>query len=135
MKKFLTAMATILAVVVMALTLAGCSDKSGSIKKAFEKEGFEVSAVKAEDSELLKEILTDEQEKDIDKYEVFSCLKKNGLLDTQSATIIKFPSKDEIIKAIGQEKYDKAVESGLINGNCYLLLPLGKDVVNIFKNA
>lgn len=137
MKKFLTAMATILTVVVMALTLAGCSDKAGSIKKAFEKEGYTVSAIKAEDSEWLQSHLSDEDKKDIDKYEVFTCTKKDGLLSA-SATVIKFPSKDKLAETVGQSTYDSAVESGLVNGNCYLVLPLGLDakgIIEIFKNA
>lgn len=136
MKKFFAAMATVLAVVVMAFTLAACSDASGNVKKAFEKEGFTVTAIKAEDSELLMDLLNDEQKKDVSKYEVIY-LEKQGstILGNQSATVIKFPSKDTIIESIGQDAYDKAVEGGLINKNCYLLLPLGKDVVNIFKNA
>ncbi|MDE7163182.1 MAG: hypothetical protein K2O44_03780 [Clostridia bacterium] len=130
MKKFLTAMATVLAVVVMAFTLAACSDASGSIKKAFEKEGYTVTAIKAEDSKALMSLLDDEQKKDASKYEVFTCTKS-----LQSATVVKFPSKNDIIDVIGQDAYDKAVDGGLINKNCYLLVPLGVDVINIFKNA
>lgn len=137
MKKFLTALTAILAVVVMAFALAACSgDKSGSIKKAFEKDGYEITVIKPEDSDLLKGMLSEEQQKDLSKYEVFTCVKKNTLgLPVHSATVFKFPSKDDIIEAAGQEEYDEAVNSGLINGNCALYFTIDKDVINIFKNA
>lgn len=134
-KRVFTAVATLLAVVVMAVMLAACADKAGSIKKAFEKQGYTITTVKAEDSAELQEMLTEEQKKDINKYEVFTCTKKNGFTDSHVAMVFKYPSKDEIIKSIGQEEYDEAVDSGFVNGNCFLTFTLDKDVIDIFKNA
>lgn len=128
MKKVLTAISMVLLVVVLAMTMTGC-DKSGKIKKAFEKEGYEVTVVNSKDSTVLSELLTEDQKEDIDKYEVIVCKK---LLS--SATIIKFPSANDLKEVLGEDAYNKAVEAGLVNGNCYLALPLG-NVVDIFKNA
>lgn len=138
-KRVFTAVATLLAVVVMAVTLAACADKAGSIKKAFEKQGYTITTVKAEDSAWLQSNLSEEQKKNINDYEVFTCSKQGEIfIDGKSATVIKFPSKDDIIEAIGQDKYDNAVDTGYVNGNCYLVLPLGLNpdvIVDIFKNA
>lgn len=84
-------------------------------------------------NEWLESNLTEEQKKDLDKYAIIVCKKT-----TESATIIKFPSAGAIKEVLGEDGYDKAVESGLINGNCYLLLPLGLNIpkiIDIFKNA
>lgn len=81
----------------------------------------------------MKAILPKNRKKDLDKYAIIVCKKT-----TESATIIKFPSAGAIKEALGEDGYDKAVESGLINGNCYLLLPLGLNIpkiIDIFKNA
>jgi hypothetical protein len=129
MKKFLKVLSVALLVVVLAFAFAGC-DKSGSIKKAFENEGYTVTTAKAEDSTVLKSILTEEQQKNIEDYEVIVCAK--GL---QSATIIKFPSSSDIKEALGDDGYAKAEDSGYVNGNCYLAVPLSTDATKIFKNA
>ena len=129
MKKFLKLLFIALAVVVIA-AFAGCSDKSGAIKRAFEKEGYEVTTINGADNETLKSWLSDEKLDEIGQYEVITCSK--SLLD--SAIIFKCPSKDAIIENMGQEEYDKAVEDGLINGNCYLFT-LAPGAAEIFKNA
>lgn len=139
MKKYLKVLtvAMIVAVCAIAVAFAGCGDKAGSIKKAFEKEGYEVTEVKAEDSSVLKDLLNDEQEEEISKYSVIQCTKKDGL-SSASATIIKFPSVDTIKEVLGEDGYNKAVETGYINGNCYLVLPVSlspEKIVEIFKNA
>ena len=133
MKKFLAAISTALLIVVLALTMAGC-DNSGKIQRAFEKAGYEVTVTKAEDNKDLQNLLDEEQKKDINSYAIISCVEKEGLIK-QSALIFKFPSADTIKEVLGEDGYNKAVESGLVNGNCYLFLPLGTDVVDIFKNA
>ena len=131
MKKFLAALTTALAVVVLALTLTACSNKSGSIKKAFESEGYTVTAVSGSDSKELKELLSEEQQKNIDKYEVITC--KKGLVHV--AIVFVFPSKDDLVEALGQDTYDSMVESGMINGNCYLFPTIDSEVIEIFKKA
>ncbi|MDE7087847.1 MAG: hypothetical protein K2O67_06615 [Clostridia bacterium] len=131
MKKFLAALTTALAVVVLALTLTACSNKSGSIKKAFESEGYTVTAVSGNDSKELKELLSEEQQKNAEKYEVITC--KKGLV--HNALIFVFPSKDDLVEALGQDTYDSMVESGMINGNCYLVFTIDTEVIEIFKKA
>ncbi|MCI8369867.1 MAG: hypothetical protein HFE41_01650 [Clostridia bacterium] len=132
MKKFITVLSCALLVVLLALTMAGC-DASGGIKRAYEKAGYTVEVTSSKGNEWLESNLTEEQKKDLDKYAIIVCKKT-----TESATIIKFPSAGAIKEVLGEDGYDKAVESGLINGNCYLLLPLGLNIpkiIDIFKNA
>lgn len=139
MKKYLKTLsiAMLVAVCAIVVAFAGCSDKAGSIKKAFEKDGYTVTEVKAEDSDVLKGLLSEEEQKDISKYSVIQCSKKDGL-SSASATVIVFPSADKIKEVLGSDIYDSAVESGYVNGNCYLVLPVSLSpdkIVKIFKNA
>ena len=129
MKKFLKSLLIVLAVAVMAVMFAGCGDKSGAIKRAFEKAEYEVTVVNGADSEELKEWLSEEKIDEIGKYEVMTCTKSLNV-----AVVFKFPSKDVIVENLGQEEYDKAVESGYVNGNCFLIT-LSSDAKEIFKNA
>lgn len=130
MRKVLVAISTAILVVILALAFAGC-DNSGKIKKAYEKAGYEVTVVKADkDSEVYK-LLDEEQRKDIGKYSIITC--KKDLLN--SAIIVKYPSESVMKDILGEEIYNKAVEAGLVNGSFYLSLPVGTDVIEIFKNA
>ena len=140
MKKFLKFLSSALLVVVLAFALTGC-DKSGSIKKAFENEGYTVSVVDAENSgvaSLLSSSLTKEQQEDLEKYEIISCSKTLSV-----AVIIKCGSEGELKDFLTVEDsegnkdtsaYDKAKENGNINGNCYLIT-LSSGAKEIFKNA
>lgn len=135
MKKFLRGALIVIAVVVMAVMFAGCGDKSGAIKRAFEKEGYEVTVVNGADSETLKEWLSDEKVDEIGKYEVITCTKSDSILSAlDTAIIFKCPSKDDVVENLGQDAYDKAVESGYVNGNCFLF-SLSNKSLEIFKNA
>mgnify|MGYP001087542507 CR=1 FL=1 len=125
MKKILSAISLALITIVIALTFAGC-DKSGNVKKAFENEGYTVTEMNAKESTALAGILSSDQKEKIDQYSV------KGL---QSATIVKFSSKDEIVDFLGEEGYNKAVEGGLVNGNCWLAIPVGIAVKDIFSKA
>lgn len=129
MKKVLSAISLMLLTIVLALTMAGC-DKSGNVKKAFENEGYTVTEMNAKESTALAAILSSDQKEKIDQYSVIFCVK--GL---QSATIVKFSSKDEIVDFLGEDTYNSAVESGLINGNCWLAVPVGVAVKDIFSKA
>jgi hypothetical protein len=129
MKKFLKVFGFALLVVVLAFAFAGC-DKSGSIQKAFEKEGYTVTTVKAEDSDELKALLSEDQQKDVSGYAVLSCSK--GIVPI--ATVIKFPSKSDLKEALGDDEYEEAVDNGYVNGNCYIIT-LVPGAVTIFKNA
>ena len=135
MKKFLRGALIVIAVVVMAVMFAGCGDKSGAIKRAFEKEGYEVTVVNGADSETLKEWLSDDKVDEIGKYEVITCTKSDSILSAlDTAVIFKCPSKDDVVENLGQDAYDKAVESGYVNGNCFLF-SLSNKSREIFKNA
>ncbi len=135
MKKFLRGALIVIAVVVMAVMFAGCGDKSGAIKRAFEKEGYEVTVVNGADSETLKEWLSDDKVDEIGKYEVITCTKSDSILSAlDTAVIFKCPSKDDVVENLGQDAYDKAVESGYVNGNCFLF-SLSNKSLEIFKNA
>ncbi len=128
----------------LCFTLAGC-DKSGSIKKAFEDEGYTVKTIDTnnETAKLLLSSFTEEQIEKIDEYEIILCVGEGviGAVAT-SGIVIKFPSEGEIKNFLTVEDadgnkdtklYDSAKENGSINGNClYLGAPKG---LGIFKNA
>ena len=143
MKKVLTAICSALLIAIFAVTMAGC-DKSGSIKKAFEKEEYTVTTVSTSDStvnSILKPLLTEDQLKKANEYEVILCAGKGLNLLTGSGVVIKFSSSSELKDFLTVEKdgnkdttaYDKAKEDGRINGNClYFGSSAGKE---IFKKA
>ncbi|MGN0813640.1 MAG: hypothetical protein ACI4MH_00220 [Candidatus Coproplasma sp.] len=140
MKKFLKLLSSALLVVVLAFAFTGC-DKSGSIKKAFENEGYTVTVVDAENSgvaSLLSGSLTKEQQEDLAKYEIIYCNKSLA-----TAVIIKCGSESDLKDFLTVEDsegnkdtsaYDKAKENGTINGNCYIIT-LSSAAKEIFKNA
>lgn len=127
MKKFLKILSAALLVVVLAFALTGC-DKSGSIKKAFEDQGYSVSVVNSENStvvSLISSTLTEEQKKDLANYEIILCSKTISV-----AVIIKCGSEGDLKEFLTTEdengkkdtsSYDKAKEDGCINGNCYII--------------
>lgn len=140
MKRVLKKLAAFFAAFLMVFTLAGC-DRSGSIKKAYEKEGFTVTTVNTKDnstvSSLLSSVLTSDQKESIDQYEIIFCSK--ALI--QNAVIVKFPSSKELKSFLTIEDsegnkdtsaYDKAKEDGKIKGNCWFAVGTSLDV---FKNA
>jgi len=141
-KKVLLTLCAALMVVVFALTMAGC-DKSGSIKKAFEKEGYTVTTVDANNDTakgIFKAVgMTDDQIKKAGEYELILCV--NGLIN--SALVLKCSSSGEVKDFLTSEDkdgnkdtsaYDKAKENGLINGNCYIIT-VSSSAKEIFKNA
>lgn len=140
MKRVLKKMAAFFAAFLMVFTLVGC-DKSKSIKKAYEKEGFTVSVVNTKDnstvSSLLGSVLSAEQKEAIDEYDVIFCTKNL----TQNAVIIKFPSAKDLKNFLIVEDddgnkdtsaYDSAKENGRIKGNCWFA---AGNTVDIFKKA
>lgn len=140
MKKLLKVLSAAILVVVLAFAFAGC-DKSGSVKKAFENEGYTVSVVDAENSgvaSLISGSLTKEQQEELAKYEIIYCSKALNV-----AVVIKCGSEGELKDFLTTEDsegkkdtsaYDKAKENGYINGNCYLIT-LSSAAKEIFKNA
>lgn len=138
MKKYLKGLsiAMLVLVSVCALAFAGC-DKSGSIQKAFENEGYTVTSVDTKNEQVQAVFtlvgLTDDQKQEIGEYSALLCV--NGV---NVAVVVKFPSEDKIKEFLSTEDstaaYDKAKENNLINGNCYLLT-VSSGAKTIFKNA
>lgn len=140
MKKTLVRVFTLVLATLMIFALVSC-DKSKSVQKAFEKEGYDVTSVKASDSAIgtiIGSTLTSEQREHLDEYELMLC--KKGLLD--SALVIKFSSEKELKEFFAVEKdgkkdysaYDKAEKDGLVNGNCYIITISG-NAKDVFKGA
>ena len=137
MKNIIKLVALSLVLVMSVLAFASCGGKEGSIKAAFEGEGYTVTTVKAEDLDTISkgmlESFLKELGEDVKNYEIMTCTKGMSI-----AIVLKFPSENDLKSALtvegNTEVYDEAVEEGLINGNC-LLLPLDEDVIDIFKNA
>ena len=140
MKKILKRIVSVALVCVMVLSLVSC-DKSGSVKKAFEKEDYKVETIDSSNAVIATVadlILNDEQMEKLADYELILC--KKGL---SVAVIVKFPSGSELKSFLTVEKedgtkdtstYDKLKEEGAINGNC-LCLTLSSDAKAIFENA
>lgn len=129
---------------VMLLALVSC-DKSGSIKKAFEKEGYTVKVLKSSDltendsvvTILAAFDLTEEQIEELGKYELILVSKISA---ASFGLIIKFPNENDIktFLTIGDDTslYDDAQKDGTINGNCLILTVRSSDKANdIFKKA
>lgn len=142
MKKFICGLSMAILTVILALAFTGCS-KAGNIKKAYEDAGYTVSSHSASEEDLKDAGFSDEDAKDAASYEIYIVYDKlTGKVPV--ATYIKYPSADKIKNNMtttnedgskNTAAYDKAVESGLINGDCvYIGAPTG-DVFNIFKNA
>ncbi len=136
MKKTLKTLLVLLTAALLVFSLASC-DKSGSIKKAFEKEGYEISTVDAEDP-TVQLLLSKDQLEDVKDYEII--VAKKGLA---SAIIIKFPGSGDVKDFYTTEdkdgkkdtsKYEEAKEDGYINGNC-VIITLSENAVEIFEKA
>ena len=146
MKTVLKNVVLILTAVALLVSLASC-DKSGSIKKAYEKADYEVAAY-AGDSEEGKKFakiagLTDEEKEELADYELIIVNKKaddsktglDGIIADlgtliPDAIIIKFPSAGDLKDFLITEDedgnkdtsaYDAAKEAAKINGNCYFV--------------
>lgn len=142
MKKSVRILAVVMALLMMTFALVSCGDKSEAIKKAFEKEEWEVSIVDSDTAgvkTLLEIMLTDEQMEKADDYELI--LVNSGLL--KSALIIKCASSSDLKAFLTIEDkdgnkdtsmYDDAKEDGIINGNC-IILTLSGDAKDIFAGA
>ena len=138
MKNFKRAL-VLLVDLVLVFSLTSC-DKSESIKKAFEKEGWSVKTVNADDSgvkTVLKLLLSDKLIEDLADYEIIWC--SNGVLN--QAVVIKFPSSGDLKDFLTVEDkdgkkdtsaYEKAKDNGSINGNC-LLITSNSEAKEIFK--
>ncbi len=145
MKKALKSALLLLTAMLLVVSLVSC-DKANSVKKAFEDAGYTVTSAKATDEEvqtLLKLLLSEEQLKDAEDYEIILC-KMDGLLNIgKTAVILKVSSSGDLKDFLTTEDsdgkkdtsaYDKAVEDGNVNGNC-MIFTLSDDSREIFKKA
>ena len=128
MKKLTRILALTLVLSMALLALASC-DKSDSIKKAFEEEGYTVSIISAK-NDTAKAIFTrldytEDEIEEISEYELILCT--NGVL--RSALIVKYPSaaelKEELIDEGSKAYYEEEKAAGRINGNCHLIYGIG----------
>lgn len=128
MKKFTRILTLALVLSLALLSLASC-DKSGSIKKAFEEEGYTVNVISAENEKAAAIFTllgyTEEEIDEIEEYELIYC--SNGF--TKSALIVKYPSsgelKEELVDDGDTTYYDKQKADGKIRGNCHLIYGIG----------
>ena len=137
MKTALKAIALSLVVIMSVLMLVSCSSYGG-IKKAFEKEGWEL----VEDSETTKTIKTDDGELTVTVH-VFKQKSESGLgglvSGLLSATVWEFSSDKDLQKALDSNDEIKALlkdasESDLVNGNC-VLMTINPKAVEIFAST
>ena len=140
MKNVLKKIVSVALICVMMLSLVSC-DKSEALKKAFEKEGYEVTVVDSTNpviNTIAKVMLNDEQVEKLADYEMILCKKT---LDV--AIIVKFPDSAELKSFLTVENkdgtkdtaiYDELKEEGFINGNC-LCLNVSSDAESIFEKV
>lgn len=140
MKTMLKRISVFALAALMMLALVSCGDKSSAVKKAFEKAEYKVETVNSDNAivkPILAAALTEDQMKDLSKYELILCV--NGL---NIAVIIKFPGSGDIKTLLTVEKdgkkdtsaYDKAKEDGNINGNC-MIITTSSDAKKVFNKA
>lgn len=136
MKNVLKTLLALSLACLMLVSLVSC-DKSGSIKKAFEKEGYTVTVVNADNENiqtLLSLLLNEEQVKEVSKYELIYC-QPEGLVNVlNNALVIKFSDSSAMKEFLGEDSYKNASENGIVNGNC-LILTAGSGAKEIFKKA
>ncbi len=145
MKKTVKTIIALSLALVMLLALVSC-DKSGSVKKTFEENGYTVTTKSADDSDvkrLLKILYSEEQIKEMKDYEIMLCTMEGALNVGKIAIIVKFPDAKALKASLTVEDkdgkkdtsaYDNAKESGIINGNC-MILTFSSDSKEVFKKA
>ncbi len=144
MKRFVKVVALML-VLVMAITcLISCSTYGG-IKKDFENAGY---VLQNADSEKTGEIKTDDG---VITYTIHTFQKESsdnsglgaiigGITSTLSTAIVwEFSSDKDLQKAMAEnddmkEALNKAQQSELVNGNCFLLT-INPDAIEIFNQS
>ena len=138
-KNMITKIVTFALAALMLLSLVSC-DKSSSVKKAFEKAEYKVETVDTNNAiakPLLSAVLSEDQMKEAEKYEVILCSKGLAV-----AVILKFPGSGDIKDLLTVEKdgkkdssaYDDAKKDGTVNGNC-MIFTISNDAKDIFKKA
>lgn len=138
MKKIISKILAFLGALVLVFSLAGCN-KANAIKKAYEKAEYTVEVID-ENNSIVKSFLNTLDEEDREsaaEYEFIFAGK--GLLNANSAIIIKFPSAKDLKEALNTEKnpsgYNEAKDAGIVNGNCYLVVATTEEAKEIFQKA
>lgn len=146
MKKFLTVASLALLTVLLAITFAGCGNKTSKLQKAYEKAGYtcEVTTLtddeKKEYEDAIKELDGDEKK---EMQELYDVMKKSEALEVKKdgATVViitYIPNlKDNFSKIAGEfggSTYDAAEKLGMVKGDfMYGGSPIG-DAFQIFKD-
>ncbi|MCI8434415.1 MAG: hypothetical protein HFK10_00420 [Clostridia bacterium] len=142
MKKFLKSSLLVALCLLTVFSFTACS-KFGSVKKAFEKEGYTYSEETNDNVNKIKEELKDEEGNAIELTpHVFT--KKDGLTGSVIVIILEFKSDKDIDKALEDSETLKgllkdAQKSDYVNGNC-VCIPIGlptaaNNALEIFKKA
>jgi hypothetical protein len=127
-----------LVLVMSVMLLVSCSTY-GTIKKDFEEAGY---TLQNEDNEKTGEI---ETEDGVITYTIHSFQKEgSGILGSitqglSTAVIWEFSSDKDLAKAMAEnedmmEALEKAQESELVNGNCFLIT-INPDAIEIFNQS
>lgn len=138
MKNTVRILALMLVLVMSVMLLVSCSTY-GTIKKDFEEAGY---TLQNEDNEKTGEI---ETEDGVITYTIHSFQKEgSGILGSitqglSTAVIWEFSSDKDLAKAMAENEdmmdaLEKAQESELVNGNCFLLT-INPDAIEIFNQS
>jgi major membrane immunogen (membrane-anchored lipoprotein) len=138
MKNTVRILALMLVLVMSVMLLVSCSTY-GTIKKDFEEAGY---TLQNEDNEKTGEI---ETEDGVITYTIHSFQKEgSGILGSitqglSTAVIWEFSSDKDLAKAMAEnedmmEALEKAQESELVNGNCFLIT-INPDAIEIFNQS
>ncbi len=123
MKKITKVLSLCLLATLLLASLTSC-DMAGSVKAAYEKEGYTITTVKTDNAEA-KALFTlagysEEEIEELSQYELILCTK-----GFSSALVIKFPSsgalKSFLTDGEDTSAYDKAKDEKQIRGNCLLV--------------
>ena len=138
MKRFISVLACVMLAVVTAVSLCACST-FGSVKKAYEKEGYEEVEVSDEAKKQYENSEDYKKIKDVVTIHIF----KKGLLEW--AIIAEFKSTKEMEEALKEHVtaedakniYDELQKQPYISGNCMLLnyLLITPGAYEIFKST
>jgi len=143
MKKSVRILALVMAALMLTVSLASCfgGSKADAIKKAFEKEDWEVTTIGSDDT-LVKAMISampEEQQEKMEKYELIWVQK--GL---ETALIIKCSSAKDLKDFLTVEDkdgkkddsaYEEAEEEGYINGDCFIIPITSTKAQEIFAGA
>lgn len=145
MKKTIKILALLLVLVMSVVCLASCSTY-GSIKKAFEKEGYTLQnadnepekTIKTDDGEITYIIHTFQKEAESTGNVVGDIL--GGIAQGASTAVVwEFSSDKDLAKAVEESETLKGIikdaqNSDYINGNC-VLTTINPEAVEIFKGT